>query len=847
MRPAFSRLPLLLLAGCAGLTALAQNGDVSGEAQETPPLQIEIPPAPTLPVDEAIKTIRVAPGYHLEIEAADPLVGNPVAATFGPDGRLWVVEMRAFMPNPDGKGEDAKVGAIVVLEDTDHDGRMDKRTVFQDGLVLPRALALVGDGVLVAEPPHLWFCRDTDGDGKADEKTEVASDYGTAANPEHTANGLLRAMDNWIYSANHNVRYRYLGQGKFAQELTVSRGQWGITQDSAGRLFHNNNSDPLRYDGVPSQYFTRNPGLIDPVGLNLQLVPASLRIWPIRVTPGVNRGYKSLDATGRITAVTAACGPVIYRGDLMPDLRDEAFICEPSGNLIKRVTLGPAGDSLAGHNGYEDAEFIASTDERFRPVNLANGPDGALHIVDMYKGIIQHRIYLTTYLRKQIESRGLADGMGMGRIYRVVPDGVAVPRPVFDLTKESAAQLVGRLAAPNGWWRDTAQRLLVERRDPAALPLLRALTVDPAAPAIARLHALWTLEGAAGLDRPTLLAALGDPDATVCAAAIRLSEKLLAAGDAEIFAHAAAAMSAPGQSTPYAVVLQQCLSLGEYRQPPAVEKLLALARAHGRRPIVADAIVSGLAGRETDLIALALQQPDLGNAFLTLRTAATCVWRSDDAAAVARLDQLLGAPGAPAWAANCVVDSLKAFIPTQSDGKLLTARLPAVPAALIHLADAGTPPADAAKKVRDHLRWPGNEGPVVVVTPLTPAQQKLFEKGREIFTTICAGCHQPNGQGLKGLAPSLVTSKWVAGDERAVARIVLQGKISEGLVMPSLAVLDDESLAGALTFVRRSWGHGFDPVDPALIARTRQETADRAEPWTDKELAKLREIDSVKN
>src|SRR6478736_5191532 len=225
MRPVLSRFALVLLACSPVLPALAQNGDVSGEAQEAPPPLLQTPPSLSLPVDEAIKTIQVAPGYHLEIEAADPLVGNPVAATYGPDGRLWVVEMRAFMPNPDGKGED-----------TDHDGRMDKRTVFQDGLVLPRAFALVGDGVLIGEPPHLWFCRDTDGDGKADEKTEVASDYGTAANHEHTANGLLWAMDNWIYSANHNVRYRYLGQGKFAQELTVSRGQWGITQDDAGRL-----------------------------------------------------------------------------------------------------------------------------------------------------------------------------------------------------------------------------------------------------------------------------------------------------------------------------------------------------------------------------------------------------------------------------------------------------------------------------------------------------------------------------------------------------------------------------------------------------------------------------------
>src|SRR5882724_5404793 len=138
----------------------------------------------------------------------------------------------------------------------------------------------------------------------------------------------------------------------------MARGQWGISQDDAGRLFHNENSDPLRYDLVPSAYFARNPGLTDPVGTNLQVVPADLRIWPLRVTPGVNRGYKSLDASGRITAVTAACAPLIYRGTLLPDLRKDAFVCEPSGNLIKRITLATENDRLTGHNAYEGSEFI---------------------------------------------------------------------------------------------------------------------------------------------------------------------------------------------------------------------------------------------------------------------------------------------------------------------------------------------------------------------------------------------------------------------------------------------------------------------------------------------------------
>ena len=300
-------LPNLILS-----TALfAQNGDKSGEAQQPLPQELKVPPAPILTAEEALKTFKIAPGFHLEIVASDPLLHNPVAMTFGPDGRIWVVEMTGFMPNPDGKGEDAKVGAIVVLEDTDGDGRMDKRTVFLDGLVMPRALALVGDGVLVGEPPHLWFCRDTNGDGVSDEKTEIAADYGVTTNPEHTANGLFRALDNWIYSANHTARFRADGQGKFTREATNTRGQWGITQDDTGRLFHNDNSYPLRADLVPTEYFKRNPYLTAPAGGNVGIVPADLPIWPGRITTGVNRGYKTLNAEGKITAVTAACGPIV--------------------------------------------------------------------------------------------------------------------------------------------------------------------------------------------------------------------------------------------------------------------------------------------------------------------------------------------------------------------------------------------------------------------------------------------------------------------------------------------------------------------------------------------------------
>src|SRR3954471_9468597 len=222
-RPIFL-LPVLI---SLSLPLIAQNGDKRGEEQKPVPSHIKVPPAPARTPDDEAATFKLVPGFHAELVAADPLLGDPIAVQFGPDGRLWVLEMRGYMPDADANGEREPVCTVAVLTDTDGDGRYDQRKVFADKLVLPRAISLVGDGLLVAEPTHLWFMRDTNGDGVADEKTEIASDYGNTTNPEHNANGLMWAMDNWIYSANATMRFRWLGNGKFARDTTVTRGQWG--------------------------------------------------------------------------------------------------------------------------------------------------------------------------------------------------------------------------------------------------------------------------------------------------------------------------------------------------------------------------------------------------------------------------------------------------------------------------------------------------------------------------------------------------------------------------------------------------------------------------------------------
>jgi glucose/arabinose dehydrogenase/mono/diheme cytochrome c family protein len=820
---------------------LAQRGDRAGEEQAPPPAHIKIPPAPILTAEQALKTFTVPKGFHVELVATDPIVGDPISMQIAPDGKIWVLEMRGYMPDADGKGEDAPVGCVAVLEDTDGDGRMDKRTVFATGFVMPRAISLVGDGLLVGEPPRLWFLRDTNGDGVADEKKEIASDYGNTTNPEHNANGLVWMMDNWIYSANFTARFRYEGAEKFAREATITRGQWGIAQDDTGRLYYNSNSDPLRYDAIPSAYLRRNVNFTG-AGTNVKPVAGALPTYPGRVTPGINRGYKTLDKDGKMMSVTAACGPVVYRGALFPEeFRGDAFIAEPSGNFIKRIKLTERDGALQGANAYEGTEFLTSTDERFRPVNLFNGPDGALYVVDLYRGILQHRIYVTSFLRKQIDERGLANGIGLGRIWRVVPDGTARANFKLGLAGATTAKLVEKLGDANGWTRDTAQRLLVEKRDPAATALLTALAVDPQRPALARLHALWTLDGSGTLDRSTVLVALADGDARVCAVAIRLAEKFFKLGDGD--PQLVARVAAKTRPEP-AVRLQLALTLGESRLKAAELALIALVVEAGAQPYLVDAVVSGLARREADFVEALAREATAGSPTLKAAVIAAtgAIMKSNDAQRLERVLTLAANAEAPPWARSAVLDGVEKALPRMSDGRVLSANLGAEPKALVdYAAKGGSPEAERARKLLTSLRWPGKPGMAAIApVKLSAEEQARFDKGKVQYAALCAACHQPEGQGLVGLSPPLVNSQWAVGDERIVARIVLNGKSNDTLVMPTLsATLDDEAIANVLTYVRNSWGHAAGAVSPAVVAQARAATATRLEPWTDADLAAL--------
>jgi mono/diheme cytochrome c family protein len=541
----------------------------------------------------SLDNMRVEEGFEVKLVAAEPLISAPVAMTFDNRSRIWALEMNGYMPDTLGTGEDTPSGKVVILEDEDEDGEFDTRKVFLDSLHLPRALCLIENGILVAEPPYLYYYDIKD--DKPGKKVLVDSLYADEGNVEHQPNGLLRAMDNWIYNAKSAKRYRKDGD-RWIIEKTHFRGQWGISQDNDGRLYYNHNSANLIGDFFSPGLGATNKNQREVAGYVMTIVPDN-RVYPAHATPGVNRGYLPgvLDDSLKLVNFTAACGPLIYRGNLFGSSYDQnAFVAEPSANLIKRDILNLRdGYEAKGVQAYEKKEFISSVDERFRPVNLLDGPDGAMYIVDMYRGIIQHKTYLTPYLKKEIKKRNLTQPLVCGRIYKVIPKG---KKPDFRAMPEDPQQLVSLLSDRNGWIRDRAQQILVDRKNKDVVPALqKALKSNNV---FARIHAFWTLEGLHELTSAEVLSALRMNSWPVRMQALSVIPSVIDKGNAQAYITALnlSALINDKQSAPYLALLANVIR--RYDAAAADALLSKVIRAYSNDKYVADAVITNLEGKE---------------------------------------------------------------------------------------------------------------------------------------------------------------------------------------------------------------------------------------------------------
>jgi putative membrane-bound dehydrogenase-like protein len=531
-------------------------------------------PAEPLSPAQALKTFRLAAGFRIELFAAEPDVRDPVAMAFDEDGRAWVVEMADYPLGPPS-------GRLRVLEDTDGDGRADRSTLVASGLSFPTGVLPWRGGVLVTAAPEILFLKDEDGDGKADRREVVFTGF-VEGNPQHRVNGLQFGIDGWVYGANGDSGGR-VRRVAGADEKPVSirgadfrfrpdysglepvsgQSQFANTFDDWGHRFINNNPNHIRHPVLPMSYLTDNPRF-SPGSLESSPSDHGQRVFPIsRLEPRFNDPHTA----GHFTS---ACSVTIYRGTAFPpEFRGNAFTCEPVHNLVHRDILVPSGVTFVARRGEENGEFLASTDNWFRPVNLCAGPDGALYVVDMYRAVVEHPQWIPLEIQRKINLRA---GEDRGRIYRIVHES-SRPSARPRLGGAPAAELVALLEHPDAWWRTTAQRLLVERRDPACAEPLRALARGSKV-ALARVHALWTRAALGVLGAGEVAAALGDPDPGVREHALRMSEVFLSSS-AELRDRVFALAEDPSLRVRFQLALTLGRMRGEARVPAALARLAA--------------------------------------------------------------------------------------------------------------------------------------------------------------------------------------------------------------------------------------------------------------------------------
>ncbi len=766
---------LLIVSGCS------QKPDTA--AQRSIPDSVLFTSAPVLTPEQALQTFQLEPGFRIELVASEPLIHEPVAMDFDEQGRIWVVEMQGYMPNIEGTHEEDPTGRIVILEDSNGDGRMDTSKVFMDSLVLPRVIRIARGGVFYSEPPKLWFVENNH--DKPGKKTLVDAEYAVGGNVEHQPNGMERNLDNWFYNAKSAKRYRY-DKGKWINQETEFRGQWGITKDNYGRLYYNTNSNQLRGDLVPANKTLRNPNFTAELSVNHEIA-ANQHVYPIRPTPGVNRGYKdeTLTPSGKLASFTAACAPLIYRGDAYPKAYlENAFVCEPSANLVKRNIMHESGAYVQARQAYEEREFLASTDERFRPVNLYNAPDGNMYLVDMYHGIIQHKTYLTDYLREEILSRGLNKPNGMGRIYRIVYEGNWLDRLVNsfkveekpDLHQASDEQLIGYLSHRNGWWRDQAQRLLVERNNPDNVPALQEIVRQ--GKSLAKVHALWTLEGMGVTSLEIIKMGIDAHNSKVVATALQVAERN--AGTPDAAATLILYQKVTDTNRDALVNLQLALSLGEFvktDQTKALDMLTTLAIEEGADPLMREALISSVYGKEKQMLAhlkkYAPAHPPVATE-LNQVVATVAMQNHLKGKSLSEKEQEQFAIGKSLFTNTCAGCH-------QENGKGLTPIAPPL---------AGSEWAQGPPERLIRIVLHGLKGPVSV-------SGKVYK--------------EPNVQPL----------------------------------MPGLKdnpEFTDENLAAVLTYVRNAWINEADAIAPEQVTKIRESTSGREDPFTEQELKTLNAV-----
>lgn len=532
-------------------------------------------------VAEEQQRFVLQPGYRIEPVLTEPHVQEPAAIAFDGNGRMFVLELRSYMQDLDATGELTPTSRISLHEDTDGDGVYDRHSVFVDSLVFARFVMPFGKGSILAmesNEDEVYRFTDTDGDGVADEQALFTTHFGRAGNVEHQQAFLYWAMDNWLYSTYNAFRVRWTPDGVLREPTGRNGAQWGVTQDNEGKVWFQGGASGLpSYFQFPIVYGTFNVDDQLEEGFDVPYGLAGLGDF--------QPGPEASRPDGTLNRVTGSAGNDVYRGHRLPaDLVGDYLYGEPVARIVRRIRPVVIEGLTQLRNVYQEqhAEFIRSTDPLFRPVDMATAPDGSLYIVDMYRGIIQEGQWTPegSYLREKIEQYQLDEAVGHGRIWRLTYDGMARDGQPPRMLDETPAQRVRHLEHPNGWWRDTAQQLLVLGQDPSVVPALEAM-VRTSDNLLARFHALWTLEGLGALDAALVREQMNDANPKMRIQALRASETRYKAGDTSFAADYRALAQDPDPD----VVIQAIMTLNTLAVPDRAATIQTAQAANPARGI----------------------------------------------------------------------------------------------------------------------------------------------------------------------------------------------------------------------------------------------------------------------
>jgi putative membrane-bound dehydrogenase-like protein len=623
----------------AVLLLIAAISRSSAKAAEPLVTAQDLPRVPAVEPKGAPKTFRVKPDFHLELVASEPNVCSPVALSFDERGRMFVVEMIDYSER---REQIPHLGRIRLLEDTDGDGVFDKSTVYADHLPWPTAVFCYGGGIFVIANPDILYLKNTKGDGKADVRELVFTGFAEGVervNVQEMPNSLVWGLDNRVHGATSgnggkirslrhlDAKRLDLNGHDFAIEprtMTMTSeaggGQHGLSFDNYGRRFTCNNSDHIRLFMYDERYAARNPFYEMPPALaSIAVDGGAAEVYrisqeePWRVVrtrwriAGVMTG--PVEGGGRSSGYfTGATGITLYRGNAFPEeFQGDPFVGECAFNLIHHKKLYPDDVGLKAQRPVDEqnVEFLASTDNWFRPVQFANAPDGSLYVIDMYREIVEHPWSLPESIKKFLD---LNSGSERGRIYRIVPDGFKQTRaPRLD--KSSTTELVSLLEHHNGWHRDTAARLIYERQDRGAIPALVKLQ-ETSSSSLGRLHALYALAGLNGLEEVHVLKALNDPDVHLREHGIKLSERFLSNGipSPALWERLHTLVNDPALNVRY----QLAFTLGEVTHPGKSEALEQILRRDMGSRWVQAAVLSSLSNGAAMMLAHLCTEPRFG-------------------------------------------------------------------------------------------------------------------------------------------------------------------------------------------------------------------------------------------